>query len=798
MAEVKKITGTPDPMASFDEKLSDEYGIKIGKYISGEWFSPNGLIGGSCEFLNRREYVRKKRLFVRGEYDILNFKQDYSPREGALELVNLDFNIINVAEKFCRIVSNGISDENYMLDIRANDRFTAIQKENRRDYLSKYMAAKPMLEKYKELFPDGVDMMPKGYVPESEDDLNLYMSIKERPRIEIAEEILINYVLGSNDWDFIGREFNKDLVDVGLVICRVFTDKNDGVKVDYVDPENYVHSTVKRRDFKDKYYEGYVDTITISDLRRESDFTEEELKKIAKLHNTQNNFRWDTCTIDDIVDFRVDVLRFAYKTSKKIVFKKKTRKGETIKLSKRSDKWEGNPTNTMSKTLDTWLEGNYILASDFIYGYKECENLYDDVMNKAMSPFITFAHKIYENRLQSFATNIEQPAKELQRITVKIQQLIKELKPDGIAIDVNQLAELDDGKGGSKTTTWEQTLNLWEMKGIAFVKTINMGEDGVKTGAAVSPLGLQQGSAFIPLLNSWAHYYNLIRENTGINPARDGSMAPDALVGVNQLAQLASNTVTRDIVETAVMFKKRICETISSRIKSIFTYNEAKHLKEIYENVVSKEMLDGLDIIKNRHLHEFGFLYEMYPTSAEIEEFKTNLSLAVQEGYIDAYIHSEAVMIAKTNIKLAIEYVRANIKQAKKMRMQEQMALAENKSKNDAMAAQAKSQAETQAYAMQKDMDVKAEMALSKIRITEKQAMMMLEAPMKEKEFKEDVYLTKLKAAGDLGIKEYLEDRKDQRTDLQATQQSKLKKQSQINGPAIDFSNDNSWYEPQL
>jgi hypothetical protein len=44
--------------------------------------------------------------------------------------------------------------------------------------------------------------------------------------------------------------------------------------------------------------------------------------------------------------------------------------------------------------------------------------------------------------------------------------------------------------------------------------------------------------------NAWAFKYNLIRDLTGINPARDGSLSQDALLGVNQMSDLASNTVT--------------------------------------------------------------------------------------------------------------------------------------------------------------------------------------------------------------------------------------------------------------
>lgn len=783
----------PDPLAPFEEKLTDEYGVKIAKLISSEWFDGTGYTRGTCEYSNRRNYVRNKRLFVRGEQSVKALKDAYSPRDGALELVNLDFTPINWAQKFCRVVSGGISDENWTLDVRAVDRLSVMKKESRRDDLLKKMVSQSLLAKAKQV--NGVDMMPKGFVPEDEEELDVHMEIKERPKIEIAEELLINYVLKTNKWSYLSKEYNKELVDVGLIIARVYLDKNDGIKVSYTDSEFYVHSRVERKDFSDKTYEGVVEIITISDIKRESGFSEETLRKILKAYNGSSTRRnWDTCPFRDLLGEKIEVLRFAYKTSKCMVYKKVTRKGgETVKMARRSGKWEGSEKTKYEKVLDTWLEGTYILGSEYVYDYKESENLHDDVMNKATSPFITFAHKIYENRLQSFATDIEAPARMLQRISNKLQHLVNELKPDGVSIDLDMLAELDDGKGGSKREAWETALNIFEVKGVVFTKRVDMGETGLKDKGAVTPMAYQQGSAMIPLLNSWAKYYDLIRELTGINPARDGSVSADALVGVTELASLSSNTVTKDIVDISVEFKKRICEVISSRLKCIFKFSDAAHLKDIYLNVVGKEMLDAIEVLKDRHLHEFGFTYEMYPTVKEIQEFKEDLALAIQTGAIDVSQKSEAVLIARSNMKLATQYMRSQIKKNKKDRMREQMALDRNKSEGDAMAAERAAQAKIMSYKTEADIDVEKAAKLSQIKVAETEAVQMIQQPVEDKQFQQDVYLAKLKAAGEYGKVTYQENRKDDRTAIQATQQSKLKKQAQTDGEPIDFEDENSW-----
>jgi hypothetical protein len=47
----------------------------------------------------------------------------------------------------------------------------------------------------------------------------------------------------------------------------------------------------------------------------------------------------------------------------------------------------------------------------------------------------------------------------------------------------------------------------------------------------LSQFTLGNGGHISAMLNAWAFKYNLIRDLTGINPARDGSLSQDALLG---------------------------------------------------------------------------------------------------------------------------------------------------------------------------------------------------------------------------------------------------------------------------
>lgn len=786
-----KTFGIPDPLASDEIKKTDDYGLEIATLIQQEWFN-GGAISTGCEFMSRRQFVINKRLFVRGESDPKNEKDLISRNEGDLDYNNLDWTMLNFAQTPCNIVANGIKDENYNLDIRAVD---AISVKLRQDKVNQYktnMYAKPMLEKANELL--GIDLRPKGFVPEDEEELALKMELDEKPDIEIAEEIIIDFIKKTNEWNYIEQEKNKDLVHIGLAVARVYADKNDGIKVERVDPENYGHSFVKNNNFSDAYYHFVVDTITINDIKRESNFSDVQLREIAKKHSKNSsayNMNYAYCPMNELVNISVDVMRFAYKSSKNIIYKKSTNKnGKVTKISKRSEDF--NPSESMadlkiSKTLDTWYEGNYIVGSKFIYNYQECENLVRDEMNKVQSPFIARATDIYKNKLKSFLGDVEPVCRELQREHLKLQQLILELKPDLIEIDLDNLAALEGAKGDSKKENWKTALNLLNVKGVVFTARVDMGEMGIKQGSAVRPMGNSQGSAIGPILNAWAHYSNQLYKITGITPANDGSLPPDALLGVNQMAFLAGNTATKHIVDAAVDFNKRVCEVISSRVLSIFKHDDEGRLKKMYENAVGKHNLDALSSLADRSLHEFGFTVEMVPSQQQMKNFETDLGIALQEGTIDVEDKIQAENIAKNNIKSAYRFLKFRRRKRINQRMEEQSVMAKEKSQNDIASAQAAAQSKVQAYGLQKQIDLDFESKMAVIRLNEKQELMKLEAPEKDVEFQQEVFLEKIKSEITMNLSKYKEEAKDIRLDKASSHNSQMIDQRKKDSGPIDF-----------
>ncbi len=789
-------SGLPDPLASNEEKLSLEYALKVAKSIGHEWFG-GGIIGDTCLFGERHLWIKKMRRYNRGEQDVEQYKKILARQAEDKDLLNMDWHITNYAEKFTNVVRNGITEDFYRIDIRSADKLSLLKKQQRVLEHKKNMHSKEMLEKAKELH--GIDLVPKGFVPEDEEELNLYTHIKERDSHEIVEEILINHVKEVSDWGYIFKENVKDLVESDLMVTRIYTDPNNGVTCEYVDPECYGHSYVERKDFKDAFYHFVVETISINDIRRESRYDETTLRKIAALYAQRNGKNLNdskTATLNQILDYQVDVMRYCLKSDKEIVYKAyQDKKNKTKKVAKRDSSYKvpvGAEKSRLSKRLDTWYEGSYIVGSDnLVFGWKESENLAKDSMNRVLPPFTAYSTNIYKNDLRSFLSNIIPSINKLIIADYKIQQLMLELKPDLIVMNLDQLAELStDTKGAKKEDVWKTALSILNVKGVIFEKTIDMGDEGgVQQGQSARPAPNQQGSALGPLLNIWAHYYNIIRETTGINPAADGSLSEDALVGVNQLMRLAANTTTKHIADTALMFDKKVCETISTRVKGIFSLKEAKKIQKMYEEAVGKQNIEIIEGLKDRHLHEFGFSVEMVPAKQDLDELRQDLQIALQEGSIDVSEKSDIYRVARTNVKQAYEYMRY----LRRRRMKEEMRKVEHnqklQSQSNAQAAQMKAQSDLQLKQAQGQIDIAKEKELSKLRIEEALAMQQITSPEKEVDFQREVYLEKIKAVGGFNLTKFKEDEKTKREVANSTRQSKMIEQRDKKLGSFDFEN---------
>jgi hypothetical protein len=183
--------GFPSQFVSDAEKATDEFGLQIGQAIQYEWFKRDGQ---GCRYYDQWRDFHRLRLYARGEQSIGKYKNELAI-DGDLSYLNLDWTPVPILPKFVDIVVNGMSDRLFKAKAFAQDALSQSKRSKYQDMVEGQMAAKDILQKVKD--ESGVDafIMPPEELPQTDDELSLYMQLNYKPAIEIAEEEAIDTIL---------------------------------------------------------------------------------------------------------------------------------------------------------------------------------------------------------------------------------------------------------------------------------------------------------------------------------------------------------------------------------------------------------------------------------------------------------------------------------------------------------------------------------------------------------------------------------------------------------------------------
>lgn len=780
--------GFPNQLASDAEKASKEYGLMVGRAIESEWFRKEG---GQSRFYNNRDTYHKLRTYAMGEQSVRKYKDELAIN-GDISYLNLDWTPVPIIPKFVDIVVNGISNRLFDVKAEAVDPVSSNKKAIYKNRIQTEMRNKEDFEEIGALLGKNMFSTQPDMLPETDDELDLHMKIDYKDDIEIAEEKAIETTMKYNNYELVKRRVDEDATVLGVSAVRHSFNRHEGIRIEYVDPSDLVYSPTEDPYFDDCYYFGEVKNVNITELKKiDPSLTQADIDEIAKSSSKfdayqgmrggykTDNFDYNTATL----------LYFCYKTDKNIVYKKKKNVYGGEKVLKKDDQF--NPPKTeqarferLSKRIDVWYEGVLVLGTNKILKWDLMKNMVrpKSSMEKVYAPFIVSAPKMYRGQIDSLVKRMIPFADQIQLLHLKLQQVASKMIPDGVYIDVDGLSSISLGNGASYTP--QEALNLYFQTGSVIGRSYT--EEGEYNHGKIPVQELTSSGAnakISSLINMYNYNLNMIRGVTGLNEARDGSM-PDsnALVGVQKLAALNSNTATRHILKSGLFITQRVAECIGYRISDILEYSD---MKEDFVKNIGKYSVDILEEIKELHLHDFGIFIELHPDEEEKQMLEQNIQTSLSAGKIDI---DDAIDIRSIkNVKIASQLLKVRKRRKEKLdnkRQQENIALQAEANQQAAMAAeQGKQQtalAKLEAEAKIKQLEAELEMQRMQQEFYLKSELIKLQKGIEGQIKSTEMQLQMEKDR-------YKEDRKDGRTAKQATQQSKLIQQRQQDLDPIDF-----------
>jgi|TARA_R100001369_G_scaffold19412_1_gene35392 hypothetical protein len=788
--------GFPSQFVSDAEKATEEFGLQIGQAIQYEWFKKDS---GSCRFYNQSADFHRLRLYARGEQSVGKYKNELAV-DGDLSYLNLDWTPVPVLPKFVDIVVNGMQGREFVPKAYAQDAMSQSKRSKYQQMVEGQMVAKPLLEVIQEKTGVNPFTVDAEELPNTDEELKLYMQLNYKPAIEIAEEEAISTLFEANKYDDIRKRLDYDMTVLGVAMAKHEFLMGDGVKINYVDPANAVYSYTEDPNFKDCFYWGEIKTLPITELLKiDQSLTKEDLEEISQSSQSWYDY-FNTAQMQQNDIFYRDtatLLYFNYKTTKKVVYKRKVQDNGNIKMVEKDDSFnppaemqeEGN-FEKVSKTIDVWYEGVMVMGTNIMLQWKLMENMVrpQSASQYAIPNYVAAAPRMYKGAIESLVRRMIPFADLIQITHLKLQQVIARVVPDGVFIDADGLNEVDLGTGNAYNP--EDALRMYFQTGSVIGRSYTQDGDYNQAKVPIKELQSSSGASKTQmLLTNYNHYLNQIRTVTGLNEARDASMPdPNGLVGLQKMAALNSNVATRHILDASLYIYRTLAEAITYRVADILQYAD---FKDEFINQIGKYNVSILGDINELYIYDFGIFIELSPDEEQRAQLEQNIQMALSKGDINL---EDAIDIRELkNLKLANQLLK--MKRVAKQDREEKMAAQQQQAQ--AQAQQAAIQAQAQAAQQQLQMETQAKLQYRQgdvsFEIEKMKQEAMLKSQLMQEEFNLNIQLRQMDAQQLQGREDQREKAKSSRISQQSSDQSQLINQRKNNLPPKNFeSNEDS------
>jgi len=775
----------PSQAVSDAEKISYEYGLKVGKAIQQEWFNDDS---NNNRYKNNLNNFHNLRLYARGEQSVQKYKDELSIN-GDLSYLNLDWKPVPIISKFVDIVANGMSERMFDIKAYSQDPYGVSQRTEYANAMSNDIKMKDFNDFSMETFSVDMYETDQRVLPETQEELDLHMQLTYKQSIELAQEQALNVLFDGNNYENIRKRINYDLTVLGIGAVKTSFNTSEGATIDYVDPANLVYSYTDSPYFEDIYYVGEVKSVPINELVKQFPFlSESDVKDILQQDNYTSRYS-SRFSADKTDKNTVQVLYFNYKTYMNEVYKIKETSTGGNKAIRKTDQF--NPPNEkeggysrLLRSIECLYDGAMILGTNKLLKWEMAKNMMrpKSDFTKCKMNYAIVAPRMYNGKIDSLVSRITGFADMIQLTHLKLQQVMSRMVPDGVYLDADGLAEVDLGNGTNYNP--QEALNMFFQTGSVIGRSFT--SDGDMNPGKVPIQEISSGSGgqkMQSLIQTYNYYLQMIRDVTGLNEARDAaSPDPKALVGVQKMAAANSNTATRHILQGGLFLTSEVVECLSLRISDIIEYSPTK---EAFIQQIGAHNVATLTEMSELHLYDFGIFIELTPDEEEKAMLENNIQVALGQQNIEL---EDAIDLREIkNIKLANQLIK--IRRKKKIAR-------DQKIQQENMQAQAQANIQQQESSAQLEMQKQQQMAQTAISIEQAKSGFELEKLMKEaevkkqlmaQEFEYNMQLATGKGQAQTKGETEKEDRKDKRTKIQASQQSEMIDQRNNNKPPKNF-----------
>ena len=733
--QIKEIGGYPSPFAPKKVKDKKEYGLKYFKKMYHEWSGQgqNSVAGRKRRFNTARQYASGTQS-VEKYKSLLNNSGDQS-------YMNLDWSNLSIIPKFVDVIVNGLTEQEYEMKVSAIDRTSLNKRISDRNSLFVNMINKDFNNEFNRLA--GNTQSQEEYIPETSEELELYMSLNYKQKNEIAMEQALTAIKELNDYHEIRQQLLRDLTVCGMAVSKTETDRARGIKIKYVDPANFIHSYSKSPDCKDLYHAGEVKRMSIGEIKRlckPGEISEKEFEHIARGYAGKNNNPYSFSATSsynselgyeeyEYDSFTIEVLDAVFKSNYNIVYEKKENKYGYNNIYRKKDGYKPPKKSKFKREVTNqpasiYYKGIYIVGTEHVINYGPLENMVrkKSTLDDTPCPYVVYIPNIHNATSKSLVERMMPFADQIQLAHLKMQLVIAKARPKGAAFELGALENV--GKGDGATFTPLELQDIYDQTGNIYYRRQD-DEGGISGPIPIQELENGIGRDMNSLIAIYNHNLQIIRDVTGINEARDATQpSSKALIGTQKLALMASNNATKHINNGELSITTRIAEHCILRLQDLIKYSP---LKKKYVAMLGEAVMESISMGKDFHINEFGLKITMAPDEEERAKFEQNIQMSIQQKELRL---EDAIFIRSIkNTKLANQCL---IIRRKKYQEEAQAQVQQQQQAQQQAQAQ-KEQAEMQKIQAEKQLEAKTAMDIENLKHQNEMARLQLEYDLKMK-----------------------------------------------------------------
>ena len=785
----KNSANFPDPLVSQEVKESKEYGLKYAKAVENQW---GDFANTESLYRKRNKVFEKNREYANGTQDTSIYKQilnSLDPNNGDGTLLNLDWSPVPIVPKFVKVVVNRILSRKPYPSVEALDPISKNEKDMARASIEASINDKELLQQAKRLgLQPNID---PDQLPDTTEEAEIFMEQNMKTNAEIAAQLATSLTLDWNDFDEkTYRRCVEDLVVCGMAVVKRDNDPNYGITTKYIDPSMFLHSYTEDPNMSDIVYGAHMQRISIQELKRQAgdQFSEEQYEELAKTvqnkgYNNAGAFgerSYDQSRQRQIFgydDYLIDIMDFEFISVDCVFYESKDNQHGNTGFYYKGFNYKA-PTSSVydreayKMEYQTVYGGCYVPGIQQVFNYGMKKNVPKNVhdISKCRLSYSVTTTNLRRMMPKSLVSGIIGFADQLQLTHLKIQQAVAKAKPDGVLVDIEGLENVQLGRGGELQPL--QIQDIYEQTGVFYYRSKNP-EGGFQNPPIRSiENSIRNINEYIGLYN---HYLRMIRDATGINEVMDASTPKgDALVGVRQQALAAGNNALFDITNASMVLYKRVCEDI---VKCLQVIPEDSILYRVYGKAIGEKSMEILNSFKKLPMYNFGirvvqemsdddriFLEQNLQASLAQKEIDLEDAMAVRQ--VKDVDQAQRLLIVRRKKRMA----NAQRQQQQNIQLQAQMnaQVSQQKAQLDAQRIQLEAQADAQKMQLKGQVDIQVAAAMHEMRkeIEIIKSQSNVGSRKEDKEFRQKLEILK-------------EDRKDQRVEKQAVEQSKLISQRQ-------------------